>query len=46
MSARPASHRWEVVGESSDPVPGDPEDVARLGRELRRTADAIEKQAA
>lgn len=45
MSARPASHRWEVVGESSDPVPGDPEDVARLGRELRRTADAIEKQA-
>ncbi|WTD03413.1 hypothetical protein OH717_12935 [Streptomyces albidoflavus] len=45
MSARPASHRWEVVGESSDPVPGDPEDVARLGRELRRTAEAIEKQA-
>ncbi|MFD5023990.1 hypothetical protein [Streptomyces sp. NPDC058373] len=45
MSSRPASHRWEVVGESSDPVPGDPEDVARLGRELRKTAEAIEKQA-
>ncbi|KIX79733.1 hypothetical protein SF12_02880 [Streptomyces sp. MBRL 601] len=26
-------------------MPGDPEDVARLGRELRRTAEAIEKQA-
>lgn len=45
MNTRPAAHRWEVVGESSDPVPGDPEDVARLGRELRSTADAIQKQA-
>lgn len=24
----------EVLGEDGDPVPGDPEEVARLGREL------------
>ncbi|MGW0824250.1 putative T7SS-secreted protein [Streptomyces sp. NPDC002845] len=42
---RPAAHRWEVLGEGSDPVPGDPYEVARLGKELRRTADAIEKEA-
>lgn len=34
-----------MVGESSDPVPGDPEQVAKLGRELRTTAEAIQKQA-
>ncbi|MFF0204153.1 putative T7SS-secreted protein [Streptomyces sp. NPDC005017] len=34
-----------MIGEGSDPVPGDPEEVARLGRELRKTADAIQKQA-
>ncbi|MCF3136061.1 hypothetical protein [Streptomyces olivochromogenes] len=45
MSARPAADRWSVLGESSDPVPGDPEEVAALGRELRRTAEAIEKEA-
>lgn len=42
---RPAAHRWEVLGESSDPIPGDPEEVAGLGRQLRKTADAIEKEA-
>ncbi|HEY5834535.1 WXG100 family type VII secretion target [Streptomyces sp.] len=41
---RPA-HGWEVLGEDGDPVPGDPEEVTRLGRELRRTAEAIEKEA-
>ncbi|WP_250299272.1 hypothetical protein [Streptomyces sp. A 4/2] len=46
MSAqRPAGPRWEVLGESSDPIPGDPEEVAGLGRQLRRTADAIDKEA-
>ncbi|WP_461083449.1 putative T7SS-secreted protein [Streptomyces deserti] len=34
-----------MIGESSDPIPGDPEEVARLGRELRKTAEAIRKQA-
>ncbi|WP_437071068.1 putative T7SS-secreted protein [Streptomyces sp. enrichment culture] len=34
-----------MIGEASDPIPGDPEEVARLGRELRKTADAIKKQA-
>ncbi|MBD0842735.1 hypothetical protein [Streptomyces sp. TRM68416] len=45
MTSRPAGHRWAVVDESSDPVPGDPEQVARLGRQLRKTAEAIEKEA-
>ncbi|GGJ52274.1 hypothetical protein [Streptomyces brasiliensis] len=45
MTARPAAHRWAVLDESSDPVPGDPEEVAALGRQLRRTAEAIEKEA-
>ncbi|WP_225626931.1 hypothetical protein [Streptomyces werraensis] len=34
-----------MIGEQADPVPGDPEEVARLGRELRRTAESIRKQA-
>ncbi len=29
----------------SDPVPGDPYEVARLGKELRAMADEIDKQA-
>ncbi|MFE1045097.1 hypothetical protein ACFW5S_04295 [Streptomyces olivaceus] len=45
MSARPAAHRWEVLGESSDPVPGDPYEVAALGKKLRKTAESIQKQA-
>ena len=42
---RPAAYRWDVLGESSDPIPGDPYEVARLGKQLRKTADAIEKEA-
>ncbi|MFD9025465.1 putative T7SS-secreted protein [Streptomyces parvulus] len=42
---RPAAHRWAVLDEASDPIPGDPEEVARLGRQLRKTAEAIEKEA-
>ncbi|WP_053743416.1 putative T7SS-secreted protein [Streptomyces sp. NRRL WC-3618] len=34
-----------MIGESSDPIPGDPEQVARLGRDLRKTAESIKKQA-
>ncbi|MGW6485921.1 MULTISPECIES: putative T7SS-secreted protein [unclassified Streptomyces] len=43
--SRPRAGEWQVIGESSDPVPGDPEEVARLGRDLRKTAEAIQKQA-
>ncbi|MEU7488142.1 putative T7SS-secreted protein [Streptomyces sp. NPDC042319] len=43
--ARPPSYEWEVLGEDSDPIPGDPEEVARLGKHLRRTADQIKRQA-
>ncbi|MEU9554941.1 putative T7SS-secreted protein [Streptomyces fumanus] len=42
---RPRAEEWAVIGESSDPIPGDPEEIAGLGRELRRTAEAIRKQA-
>ncbi|MEU9587290.1 putative T7SS-secreted protein [Streptomyces werraensis] len=42
---RPRADEWAVIGEQADPVPGDPEEVARLGRELRRTAESIRKQA-
>ncbi|WBB58623.1 hypothetical protein O7599_23725 [Streptomyces sp. WMMC500] len=45
MGRRPAAHRWAVLGEDSDPVPGSPDEVAQLGRELRRTADTIQRQA-
>ncbi|MEU3146784.1 MULTISPECIES: hypothetical protein [unclassified Streptomyces] len=45
MTARPATHRWAVLDESSDPVPGDPDAVARLGRQLRKTAEAIDREA-
>lgn len=37
---------WSVLGESSDPIPGDPEEVAALGRQLRETADMIQRQSA
>lgn len=43
--ARPPAYEWEILGEDSDPVPGDPEEVARLGRNLRRTAERIKRQA-
>ncbi|MEU1202815.1 putative T7SS-secreted protein [Streptomyces sp. NPDC005813] len=42
---RPRADEWTVIGESSDPIPGDPEEVAQLGRDLRKTAEAIKKQA-
>ncbi|MGW1062941.1 putative T7SS-secreted protein [Streptomyces aureus] len=42
---RPRADEWQVIGEPSDPIPGDPEEVAGLGRDLRRTAEAIQKQA-
>ncbi|MFG2311380.1 hypothetical protein ACGFS9_22345 [Streptomyces sp. NPDC048566] len=45
MTGRPAARRWAVLDETSDPVPGEPEAVARLGRQLRKTAEAIEKEA-
>lgn len=35
-----------MIGESADPIPGDPEEIARLGRDLRKTAESIKKQAA
>jgi hypothetical protein len=42
---RPRADEWAVIGESTDPIPGDPDEVAKLGRELRKTAEAIKKQA-
>ena len=45
MTSRPATHRWSVLDETSDPVPGDPYEVAKLGRQLRKTAEAIDKEA-
>ncbi|MBV9025503.1 MAG: hypothetical protein JO362_17315 [Streptomycetaceae bacterium] len=43
--ARPPAHAWEVVGESSNPTPGDPDAIAFLGQDLRDTADAINRRA-
>ncbi|MQS06301.1 hypothetical protein [Streptomyces alkaliphilus] len=45
MGRAAASGDWSVVGESRDPTPGDPQEVAAIGRELRLLADAIERQA-
>lgn len=42
MSSRPRD--WEPLHDG-DPVPGDPYEVARLGKKLRKMADEIEKQA-
>ncbi|MFF4231622.1 putative T7SS-secreted protein [Streptomyces sp. NPDC001820] len=42
MTARPAD--WSPMYES-DPLPGDPHAVARLGKKLRGMADEIDKQA-
>ncbi|WP_432095187.1 WXG100 family type VII secretion target [Streptomyces sp. bgisy100] len=42
MSPRP--HDWEPLHDG-DPIPGDPHEVARLGKRLRRMADEIDKQA-
>lgn len=45
MVRRPRAEEWAVIGESADPIPGDPEEVAKLGRDLRKTAESIKKQA-
>ncbi|ATL29678.1 putative T7SS-secreted protein [Streptomyces formicae] len=42
MSARPAD--WTPLFDS-DPIPGDPHEVAALGKKLRRMADEIDRQA-
>jgi hypothetical protein len=42
---RPRADEWAVIGEPGDPIPGDPEDIARLGKDLRKTAESIKKQA-
>ncbi|MET8182230.1 putative T7SS-secreted protein [Streptomyces sp. NPDC005336] len=42
MTARPRD--WSPLYDS-DPVPGDPYEVARLGKKLRAMADEIDKQA-
>lgn len=42
MSSRPRD--WEPLHDG-DPIPGDPYEVARLGKQLRRMADEIDKQA-
>ncbi|MDT9698811.1 hypothetical protein [Streptomyces sp. P17] len=42
MTARPKD--WSPLYDS-DPIPGDPDEVAKLGKELRGMADEIEKQA-
>ncbi len=43
--SRPAAHEWAVLGEDSDPVPGDPEAVVLLGWTLREIADDIQREA-
>ncbi|GLW44778.1 hypothetical protein Stsp02_04400 [Streptomyces sp. NBRC 14336] len=42
MTARPKD--WSPLYDS-DPIPGDPDEVAKLGKKLRSMADEIEKQA-
>lgn len=42
---RPPGHDWAVLGESGDPIPGDPDAVAVLGAALRVTADDIQREA-
>ncbi|MFE6361836.1 hypothetical protein ACFVP3_17825 [Streptomyces sp. NPDC057806] len=43
MSLRPRD--WHPLADS-DPIPGDPDQVAALGRQLRRTATELERQIA
>lgn len=43
---RPADHRWEVLGESADPVPGDLHDMQALSRRFAATAKTITDTAA
>jgi hypothetical protein len=42
--SRPPAHEWAVLGESGDPIPGDPESVALLGLTLRDTANDIQRE--
>ncbi|GAA3878187.1 hypothetical protein GCM10023084_33870 [Streptomyces lacrimifluminis] len=39
--SRPADHRWQVLGESGDPVPGDVHDLQALSRRFEATAKTI-----
>ena len=39
--SRPADNRWEVLGESGDPVPGDVHDLQALARRFEATAKTI-----
>ncbi|GGW33396.1 hypothetical protein AB0E64_22500 [Streptomyces caelestis] len=41
MSGRPRD--WHPVADS-DPIPGDPDRIATLGRQLRKTAEELERQ--
>ncbi|MBV1938377.1 hypothetical protein KUF83_17665 [Streptomyces sp. BV286] len=43
---RPADHRWEVLGESEDPVPGDVYDLTALAKRFTATAKTISDSAA
>ncbi|MGW0597494.1 hypothetical protein ACWD11_10150 [Streptomyces sp. NPDC002776] len=43
---RPADHRWEVLGETGDPVPGDLHDMKALSRRFAATAKTITDTAA
>jgi uncharacterized protein YukE len=43
---RPADHRWEVLGESDDPVPGDVYDLQALSKRFTATAKTISDAAA
>lgn len=42
---RPPVHEWAILGEDSDPVPGDPDAIALLGQSLRETASDIWREA-
>ncbi|MGW4908154.1 hypothetical protein [Streptomyces sp. NPDC004270] len=39
--SRPADHRWEVLGEGGDPVPGDVHEMEALSRRFEATAKTI-----
>ncbi|MFE9767875.1 hypothetical protein ACFYPC_25700 [Streptomyces sp. NPDC005808] len=43
---RPADHRWAVLGESEDPVPGDVYDLTALAKRFTATAKTISDTAA
>ncbi|MBV9023382.1 MAG: hypothetical protein JO362_06225 [Streptomycetaceae bacterium] len=42
---RPPAAEWAVLGETGDPVPGEPDTVACLGQDLRTIADALTRRA-